>query len=353
MVFRLNKTEKRHRLNGHGGAGYPFDPSQPGTWDAVETRRYVWDGYNIAAEIVINEATPSTNVTYYTWGLDLSGTLQGAGGVGGLLAVTTADLDQPDSLTTYYPCYDANGNITDYIGESGLTAAHYEYSPFGEIVVKSGNLADAFLFRFSTKPFEGTTGLVMYQLRPYEPGLGRWLCRDPIDEVGFEFLRLVSGISKKKYQSIVLYLQRRGYTDAEINEILVGVQDLEKESIFSANGYDFVWNQTFDVIDPLGDAPEWLKRLKDQIKNAVSYLCPSPGGELVGAAECGPGLTFLVQQAKLQEELLKALERGDFQKVEELEIEIRKNADRVLNDISKCAKQKCCNTNRLSNSLKK
>jgi len=178
----LNKTEKRHRLNGHGGAGYPFDPSQPGTWDAVETRRYVWDGYNIAAEIVIDEVTPSTNVTYYTWGLDLSGTLQGAGGVGGLLAVTTADLDQPDSLTTYYPCYDANGNITEYVDGSGNIRAHYEYSPFGEIVVQSGDLADTFLFRFSTKPWCPITGLSEYELRKYRPDLGRWLSREPLGE---------------------------------------------------------------------------------------------------------------------------------------------------------------------------
>ncbi len=79
------------RLSGRG-AGYPFDPSQPGTWDAIETRRYVWDGYNIAAEIVINEVAPSANVTYYVWGTDLSGTLQGAGGVGraSVLAVNSS-----------------------------------------------------------------------------------------------------------------------------------------------------------------------------------------------------------------------------------------------------------------------
>jgi len=144
----------------------------------------VWDGYNIAAEIVIDEVAPSTNVTYYTWGLDLSGTLQGAGGVGGLLAVTTADLDQPDSLTTYYPCYDANGNITEYVDAAGNIRAHYEYSPFGEIVVQSGDLADTFTHRFSTKPFDAETSLVMYQLRPYASGLGRFLSRDPVQEEG-------------------------------------------------------------------------------------------------------------------------------------------------------------------------
>jgi len=117
-------------------------------------------------------------------GLDLSGTLQGAGGVGGLLAVTTADLAQPNSLTTYYPSYDANGNVTDYVDAAGNIRAHYEYSPFGEIVIQSGDLAHTFTHRFSTKPFDAETSLVMYQLRPYAPGLGRWMSRDPIGERG-------------------------------------------------------------------------------------------------------------------------------------------------------------------------
>ena len=146
-------------------------------WDAIETRRYVWDGYNIAAEIVIDEVTPSTNVTYYTWGLDLSGTLQGAGGVGGLLAVVR-------NGTPYFPCYDGNGNVTDYVDAAGNIRAHYEYSPFGEIAAQSGDLADTFTHRFSTKPFDAETSLVMYQLRPYAPGLGRWMSQDPIGEKG-------------------------------------------------------------------------------------------------------------------------------------------------------------------------
>ena len=163
------------------GAGYPLDPSQPGSWDAVETRRYVWDGYNIAAEIVIDEVTPSTNVTYYTWGLDLSGTLQGAGGVGGLLAVIRSD-------GTFFPCYDANGNVTDYVDAAGNIRAHYEYSPFGEIFAQSGDMADTFTHRFSTKPFDVTTGKIHYELRPYDSPLGRWMNRDPIGERGFQLL---------------------------------------------------------------------------------------------------------------------------------------------------------------------
>jgi len=171
---RYSKTVRR--LSGRG-AGYPLDPSQAGTWDAVETRRYVWDGYNIAAEIVIDETVATTNVTYYTWGLDLSGTLQGAGGVGGLLAETKTTAS---TTNTYYAFGDANGNVTEYADTTGAVRGHYEYSPFGEITAQSGDLADSFTHRFSTKPFDVTTGKVRYELRPYDPLLGRWMSRDPI-----------------------------------------------------------------------------------------------------------------------------------------------------------------------------
>jgi len=172
--LRVAKIKKR--LSGRG-ADYPFNPSQPGTWDVIETRRYVWDGYNIAAEIVIDEVTPSTNVTYYVWGTDLSGTLQGAGGVGGLLAVI-----RPDG--TFFPCYDANGNVTYYVDGAGNIRAHYKYSPFGEIVVQSGDLADTFKFRFSTKYWDEETRSYYYGYRHYAPKLGCWLSKDPIGEEG-------------------------------------------------------------------------------------------------------------------------------------------------------------------------
>ena len=152
--LRVAKIKKR--LSGRG-ASYPFDPSQPGTWDVMETRTFIYDGWNQTAEVVVDAQSGTTNVTRYLWGPDVSGTLQGAGGVGGLLAVIRSD-------GTFFPCYDANGNVTAYVDVYGNIRAHYEYSPFGEIAAQSGDLADTFTHRFSTKPFDAETSLVMYQL---------------------------------------------------------------------------------------------------------------------------------------------------------------------------------------------
>jgi RHS repeat-associated protein len=152
-----------------------------GNYEPVTCNAFLWDGWNIFREVRDQGSEVSTN--YYTWGSDLSGSLQGAGGVGGLLAVTTVSAADPQPVI-HFPMFDANGNVTEYVATNGTVKAHYEYSPFGATVAQSGDMADAFTHRFSTKPFDAETGLVMYQLRPYEPGLGRWITRDPIGEEG-------------------------------------------------------------------------------------------------------------------------------------------------------------------------
>jgi len=176
---RIRKVVKQ--LSGRD-AGYPMNPeASPGAWGVIETRHYAWDGWNIAAEVVIDSAACSTNIHYYTWGLDLSGSIQGAGGVGGLLADTKVSAS---ATATYFPCSDANGNVTEYVDDDGTAVAHYEYSAFGETTAKSGSMADDFTHRFSTKPFEVETGYSKYQQRDYIPPLARWASRDPIGVEG-------------------------------------------------------------------------------------------------------------------------------------------------------------------------
>ena len=152
---------------------------------------FVWDGWNIIRETTSNLSTfqPFNLSTSYVWGLDIDGTLQGAGGVGGLLAAIQTDCTATNSPTPnsttyqlYLPSYDANGNITEYVSTNGDIVAHYEYSAFGEPTVSSGELASAFTHQFSTKPYCHVTGFNEYVYRKYRPAIGRWMSRDPIAE---------------------------------------------------------------------------------------------------------------------------------------------------------------------------
>jgi RHS repeat-associated protein len=141
----------------------------------TQRRDFVYDSWNLIQELITDNGSLTTNS--FTWGLDLSGDLQGAGGVGGLLAV------QRDS-TSFFPCFDANGNVTEYIDATGAIRAHYAFDAFGNTIAQSGDLAESFSHRFSTKYFDAETGLYYYGYRYYAPEMGRWLSRDPIEEMG-------------------------------------------------------------------------------------------------------------------------------------------------------------------------
>jgi RHS repeat-associated protein len=146
---------------------------------ATQTNTFLYDGWNLIRE---NIGAATTSSRSYVWGLDLSGTLQGAGGVGGLLCWIEGRDGSPSR--PFFPSYDANGNITDLVDTNGTVVAHYEYDPYGNTIAKSGDQADTNPFRFSSKYRDGETGFYYYGYRFYSPSLGRWLNRDPIEEEG-------------------------------------------------------------------------------------------------------------------------------------------------------------------------
>jgi len=141
--------------------------------------RFVYDGWNLIAEI---DSSTFAILRSYTWGLDASGGLQAAGGVGGLLAVSLSN------GSTYYPIYDGSYNIIGLYDGTGAIAAAYRYDPFGNVLQSAGTAALVNPFGFSTKftDRDSTTegGLVYYGFRYYTPSTGRWPSRDPIEELG-------------------------------------------------------------------------------------------------------------------------------------------------------------------------
>ena len=154
----------------------PSPPVGIHDWETQEAHTFVWDGNNIVFEKV-EFANGTTRTFEYFWGVDKSGSEQGAGGVGGLIAVSMDGV-------FYIPCYDHNGNIILYVSETGNITAQYTYDPYGNIIESCGPLADVFTFGFSTQYHDRETGMVGYKRRFYLPPFGRWLNRDPIEERG-------------------------------------------------------------------------------------------------------------------------------------------------------------------------
>jgi len=95
---------------------------------------YVYDGNVVVEERDWNNALK----VGYVRGKDLSGSFQGAGGIGGLLART----DNTTSTNSFYHG-DGNGNVTCLINSSQAIVAKYLYDAYGNLLSKSGTLADA------------------------------------------------------------------------------------------------------------------------------------------------------------------------------------------------------------------
>ena len=169
--------------------------------------------------------------------------MQGAGGIGGLLART-------DNTAGTSACYfaDGNGNITCMMDGTQTVVAKYLYDPFGRILGQSGWLSDANLYRFSSKELHVNSGLIYYLYRFYDPSLQRWINRDPIGEPGFE--------------------ANRGAFSEEVNDATLALAGLKGPAVaFSRqarsgkgvdswldnrNLYDFLLNDPVNQVDALG-----------------------------------------------------------------------------------------------------
>jgi RHS repeat-associated protein len=150
------------------------------SWSGTPTNdvKFVYDGWNLLAEL---NATNSTVIRSCMWGSDVSGTSQGAGGVGGLLKVSYTGAQ----TTNCFVAFDGNGNVVALADAGGTSIlAQFEYGPFGELLRATGPMAKSNPFRFSTKYQDNETDLLYYGYRYYNPSTGRWMSRDPLEEEG-------------------------------------------------------------------------------------------------------------------------------------------------------------------------
>ena len=141
------------------------------------TNNFLYDGWNLIAEVGPGNAL----IRSYIWGSDLSGSMQGAGGVGGLLEVTYCG----SSATNCFIAFDGNGDVSALVNAANSTIlSQYEYGPFGEVIRATGPMAKLNPFRFSTKYQDDESDLLYYGFRYYTASEGRWVSRDPVQEMG-------------------------------------------------------------------------------------------------------------------------------------------------------------------------
>ena len=137
---------------------------------------FLYDRWNIIARL---NAANNGAVQNYLWGLDVSGSLQGARGAGGLLEVNDA------ANGVQLAAYDGNGNVAALVAAGGTVSAQYEYGPFGEVIRATLPMTRSNPLRFSSKYQDDETDFLYYGYRYATTSTGSWLSRDPLAEDSF------------------------------------------------------------------------------------------------------------------------------------------------------------------------
>jgi RHS repeat-associated protein len=185
-------------------------------WTRALDEKFLYDGWNLLG--VLN-GTNNAILKSFLWGLDLSGSLQGAGGVGGLIAFS----NRQSPVGTHFVAYDANGNVIAIVdGSTAAVSARYEYDSFGQTIRATGLAASLNPMRFSCKHADDETDLAYYGYRYLSRSTGQWLTRDPLGEIGHETLK---GVTKRPIEAIDANLC------AFVNNDPIGKVDLLGETI--------------------------------------------------------------------------------------------------------------------------
>lgn len=165
------------------------------SWQISRQITFLYDGWNIVTEL--DALNTGRALRKYAWGPDLSGTMRGAGGVGGLLMVENMIDAWVNNTATgtvtvgtrYLTQSDGNGNVMGLLAidgpKKGVLRGRLDYDAFGNPVTNTTPAGlEACPIGFSSKYLDAETGLVYYGFRYYSPELGRWLNRDPVEERG-------------------------------------------------------------------------------------------------------------------------------------------------------------------------
>ena len=95
-------------------------------------------------------------------------------------------MDSADDV--FYVTHDANYNVTSLIDTSENVLERYDYTPYGELLVRDADFSDDAdnvsdtenNYTYTGRKFDPESGLYYYRARYYSPNVGSFISRDPI-----------------------------------------------------------------------------------------------------------------------------------------------------------------------------
>ncbi len=131
-------------------------------WVTNSVTEYIYDGMRVIQE----RNQYNTPTVSYTRGTDLSGSMEGSGGIGGLLGRSHGYSAGNWSKHNFYHA-DRNGNVTYLVNSSQTRSASYRYDPYGNALIASellsylGGIPNTYRFSSIRPPIGGPLGAII------------------------------------------------------------------------------------------------------------------------------------------------------------------------------------------------
>jgi RHS repeat-associated protein len=156
----------RNQLTSVAGVSYTYDAqgTRRTLTDSLGTTRYSIDPNAELSRLLIKH-NPDSTKTYYVYGI-------------GLLY----EVDEADNSKTHH--YDQTGSTIARTDDLGNLIGTAQYSPYGLILQKSGDMNTPFLFNGEQGVMTDSNGLLFMRARYYSPYLMRFLNPDPAGFTG-------------------------------------------------------------------------------------------------------------------------------------------------------------------------
>ena len=135
-------------------------------------QRFVYDGYLQICNF--RSPTPTQNSNYYVW--------DPTEPVATRPLVWRFTTSQSSSLQLLFYIHDGNKNVRELVCKSRDIAVHYEYAPFGALLMDASNSLVLNPWQSSSEYIDMAILLQYYNYRHYDQIAGAWVGRDPIGE---------------------------------------------------------------------------------------------------------------------------------------------------------------------------
>ena len=267
-------------------------------WMLVSTNKRYYDDYNLIYETTEYADGSSTEVRKYYYGTDLLGSVYGSAGTGGLrmMSINAEDL---------FVFNNQVGSVEALFGAETNTAAQaraeYVYSAYGEVMMKSGDLADKNNITYSTRYKEANTGLVSYTYRHYSPRLKKWLSKDPIAEQGgLNLYQMVGNAPVGYWDFLGYFFMKNPFAGPSVFEQINpwGLRGVEGEVDYT----EWFEKNLRNIID------KHLYEIEQEINEKIKKLCFRKGNIIESISRVVPpeGQSFYTAQVELGSFTLKS-----------------------------------------------